>query len=200
MIDFALVARRSGGNNFIHIVEQDAHVAQAADTRIGADRRQAILQTREAENAFLCLVRLPVEINLLVRAGRHAVAPAAAAVLRDEHDAVFFALVDSAGRACRNAGRVQAVVADARQILHEQVMEFRHVLEVDVLTGRLAVGEVVLPVRAPFNFHALVRDERTRAGNRLMVAALRMNQRLVVIRPRLIVIIHLRLVRMIEEL
>lgn len=132
-------------------------------------------------------------------------APAAAAILRDEYDAVLLALVDGTRRARGDTGRIQAVVADARQVLHEEVVELerdvlRDLLEVDVLAGRLAVGEVVLPVRAPLDLHALTRDERARAGNRLMVAALGVDESLVVVRPRLVVIVHLRLVRMIEEL
>ena len=205
MVDLALIARRSGGDDLVHVIEQDAHVAQASDARVGADGRQAVLKTREAEDALLGLVRLPIEVDLLVGAGRHAVAPAAAAILRDEYDAVLLALVDGTRRARGDTGRIQAVVADARQVLHEEVVELerdvlRDLLEVDVLAGRLAVGEVVLPVRAPLDLHALTRDERARAGNRLMVAALGVDERLVVVRPRLVVIVHLRLVRMIEEL
>ena len=205
MVDFPLVARRGSRYDLVHVVEQHAHVAQAADARVGADRRQAVLEAREAEDALLGLICLPVEEDFLVGAGRHAVAPATAAILRDEYDAVLLTLVDGTRRAGCDAGRIQAVVADARQVLHEQVMEFErdirsHLLEVDVLASRLAVGEVVLPVRAPLDLHAFTRDERARAGNRLVVAALGVDERLVVVRPRLVVVVHLRLVRMVEEL
>ena len=39
VVDLALIARRSGGDDLVHVVEQDAHVAQASDARVGADGR-----------------------------------------------------------------------------------------------------------------------------------------------------------------
>ncbi len=69
--------------------------------------------------------RCPVVIDLLVRAAGDAHAPAAALVLVDENDAVLLALVDRARGAGRDAGRVQAVLAQARQEHHEGVLELR---------------------------------------------------------------------------
>ena len=132
-------------------------------------------------------------------------APATAAVLRDEHDTVFLALVDSPRRTGRHTGWIEAMVADTRQIFHEQIMELQrdiaaHVPEIDILACRLPISQIVLPVRAPFYLHALLGDQRTRTGNRLMVLALGIYQRLIVIGPRLIIVVKLWLVGMIEQL
>ena len=114
------------------------------------------LDPRVAERALLGLAGLPVEVDLLVRAAADAHAPAAALLLVDEDDAVLLALVHRARRARRDAGRVQAVLADARQVHHED----RLVLGPDLLLDAVAqvrveahllgaAAEVVLPVRAP---------------------------------------------------
>ena len=115
----------------------------------------------------------PVVIDLLVRAAGHAHAPAAALVLIDQNDAVFLALVDRAGRAGRDAGRIEAMLAQPRQIHHEGVFELAvdlllHALEIVVLRalGEFA-AEDLLPVRAPFDLlHALAGDQRARARGR----------------------------------
>src|SRR3546814_9262855 len=91
--------------------------------------------------------------DLLVRTGRHAHAPAAALVLVDQHDAVFLALVDRPRRARRYARRVEAVLAQARQVHHEGLFELAvnlllHALEVAVLAALGELGaEDLLPVR-----------------------------------------------------
>ena len=82
----------------------------------------ADLDAREAERALLGLAGAVVEVDLLVRAAGHAHPPAAAAVLVDQHDAVLGALVDRPGRAGRGAGRVEAVLADARQEEQERLL------------------------------------------------------------------------------
>ncbi|EGF34433.1 hypothetical protein AAULH_14426, partial [Lactobacillus helveticus MTCC 5463] len=63
----------------------------------------------------------PVVIDLLVGAAGHAHAPAAALFLIDQDDAVFLALVDRARGARSCAGRIEAMLAQARQIHHEGV-------------------------------------------------------------------------------
>ena len=191
--------------HLVHVVENHAHVADAPDAGVGADRRQAVFQTRIAQDALLRLVRLPVVIDLLVRTGWHAVTPTAADVLRDEDDAVLVALVDRARRTCGDAGGIQTVVAEARQILHEEIVKFQldllaELLQIMILTCRLAAREIVLPVRPPLDLHALLRDQRARARHGLMVLATRMDQRLVVVGPRLIVVVKLGLIGMVEEL
>src|SRR5690606_405039 len=95
----------------VGVVEEHAEVADPADTGLGADRGQASLDAGEAEGALLRFTRLPVEVDLLVRTAADAHAPAAALVLVDQDDAVLLALVDGAGRAGGDAGRVQAVLA-----------------------------------------------------------------------------------------
>src|SRR5690606_27354468 len=112
----------------VGVVQQHAEVADAPDAGLGADGRHAGLDAREAEDALLGLAALPVEVDLLVRAAADAHAPAAALLLVDENDAVLLALVDRPARAGRGAGRVQAVLAQARQVHHEGVF----VLAVDV--------------------------------------------------------------------
>src|SRR5690606_33319979 len=96
------------------------------------------LDARVAEDALLRLAALPVVVDLLVRTARDAHAPAAALVLVDQHDAVLLALVDRPRRARRNAGRIQAVLAQPRQVHQERVLELPvdlllHVVEVTVL-------------------------------------------------------------------
>ena len=162
---------------------------------------------RVAEDALLGLAGGPVVVDLLVRAARHAHAPAAALVLVDEDDAVFLALVDRARRAGRDAGRIEAVLAQARQVHHEGVFELAvhlllHVLEVRVLgaLGELA-AEDFLPVRAPFDFlHALAGDERARARGRRRLHFRRVVQVLVVEGERLVVVVDLRQVGVGEDL
>ena len=205
LVDVLRVGGRCRRLHLVRIVEQHAEVAHASDAAVAAHGRQAVLQTREAEHALLRLVRLPVVVDLLVRARGDAVTPAAAAVLRDQHHAVLVALVDRARGARRDAGGVEAVVAETRQMLHEDVVELKRDLlsdlaEVVVLACGLSVGEVILPVRAPFDLHALLRDERARTRHGLVVAPLRVDQRLIVVRPRLIVVVHLGLLRMVKEL
>ena len=90
-------------------------------------------------------------------------------------------------------------------MLHEDIVELErdflsHLAEVVVLPCGLSVGEVVLPVRPPLDLHALLRNQRARTRYGLMVAPFCVNQRLVVVRPRLVVVVHLGLLRMVEQL
>src|SRR5690606_21758034 len=100
-------------------------------------------------------------------------APATTLVLVDEDDAILLALVDRPRRAHRDAGRVEAVLAQPRQIHHEGIFELAvdlllHAFEIDV--GR-ALGELAaqnfLPVRPPLDFFdTLARDSRARPRGR----------------------------------
>ena len=189
----------------VHIVEQHAHIAQPSYAGIAADCGQAVFQAGEAENAFFRLIGLPVEVDLLVGAGRNAVTPAPAAILGYKHHAVLVPLVDGPGGAGSYAGGIQAVIADPGQIFHKEVMKFHgdiraHVFEVVVLASRLAIGQIVLPVGPPFYLHALLGNQGTGAGHRLMILALGVDERFVIVSPRLVIIVHFRLVGMIEEL
>src|SRR5262249_56633393 len=74
------------------------------------------LDPGEAQRALLRLAGAVVEVHLLVRAPGHAEPPAPAAVLVDEDDPVLLPLVHRAGRAGGDAGRVEAVLADPRQV------------------------------------------------------------------------------------
>src|SRR5208283_901847 len=121
-------------------------------------RRLARLDARIAEDALLRFARRPVVIDLLVRAAGDAHAPAAALVLVDQDDAVLLALVDRPGRAGGGAGRIEAVLAQPRQVHHEAVLEsavdfLLHAIEVGVpraLAERAA--ENLFPVRSPGDF------------------------------------------------
>jgi hypothetical protein len=190
----------------VGVVEQHAEVADAADAGLRAHRGLAGLDARVAEDALLGLARFPVVVDLLVRAAGDAHAPAAALVLVDQHDAVFLALVDRARGAGRHAGRVQAVLAQARQVHHEGVLELAvdlllDVVEVLVLAalGELA-AEDLLPVRAPLDLlHALAGDQAARPGGRRGLALGRRLQVVVVEGEGLVVVVDLRQVGVGED-
>ena len=191
----------------VGIVQQHAEVADAAHAGFRAHGGLAHFNARVAEDALLGFTRLPVVVDLLVRAGRHAHAPTAALVLVDQHDAVFFALVDRARRACRHASRVQAVLAQARQVHHEGLFKravdlFLHALEVLVLAALGEFGaEDFFPVRAPMNLlHALAGNQRTRACGGLVLAVRRFVQVLVIEIKRFVVVVDLRQVGVGENL
>src|SRR5208282_371266 len=144
--------------------EQHAEISDAADAGLRADGWLPGFDARVAEYALLGLAGGPVVVDLFVRAAGNAHAPAAALVLVDEDDAVLLALVDGARRARGDARRIEAVLAQPRQIHHEGVLE----LAVDVLlhVGKVvvlgALGELAtqdfLPVRAPLDLlHPLTR-------------------------------------------
>src|SRR5258708_20027522 len=108
-------------------------MGDAADAGLRASRRVAGLDGRIAEDAFFGFARRPVVIDLLVGAAGDAHPPAAALVLVDQDDAILLALVDRARRARRDAGRVEAMLAQPRQIHHEGVFQ----LAVDILLHAL---------------------------------------------------------------
>src|SRR5262249_1769109 len=145
--------------------EDGAEVADPSDARLGADGRLARFEARVAEGALLGLAGRPVEVHLLVGTAGDAEAPAATRLLVDEHDPVLLALVHRAGGAAGDAGRVETVLADPRQVEHERLF----VLEPDLLLGGAAqvrvgcsplrrTGEVVFPVRAPLQVERLPGD------------------------------------------
>ena len=162
----------------VGVVQHHAEIADAADAGFRTHGRQAGLDAREAEGALLRFAGRPVVVDLLVGTAGDAHAPAAALVLVDQDDAVFLALVDRAGRAGGDAGRVQAVLAQPRQIHHEGVFELAvdfllHAFEVAVLRalGELA-AEDFLPVRPPLDLlHPLAADQRARACRRHRLAS-----------------------------
>ena len=128
--------------HLVGVVEHEAEVAQPADAGLRADRRLALLDPRVAERALLRLAGLVVEVDLLVRAGRHAHAasrgsrPGRRARCRPRTACTS----RRTGRPRRR--RVQAVLADARQVEHEGLLELHlHLLahrgEDGVVAGRL---------------------------------------------------------------
>ena len=110
-------------------------MAEPSDAGLRADRRQSRLDPRVAEVALLGLARVPVEVDLLVGAAGDAEAPGAARLLIDEHDPVLLALVHRARGAGGDAGGVDAVLADPRQVHHERLLE----LELDLVLEAAAV-------------------------------------------------------------
>src|SRR5690606_7262892 len=173
LIESLFIGRGSGLRGAVGIIARHAVIADAANAGLRADGGLARFDAGIAEDALLGLAGTPVVIDLLVGAAGDAHAPAAALFLIDQDDAVILALVDRARRAGRNAGRVEAVLAQARQVHHEGVFELAvdfllHALEIIVLRalGELA-AENFFPVRAPFDlFHPLARNQRARAGGR----------------------------------
>ena len=133
LVEPLVVGGRGGLEHLVGVVEHQADVAQPADAGLGADGGQADLDPREAEGALLGLAGAVVEVDLLVGAAGDAHPPAAALVLVDQDDAVLLALVDRAARARRGARRVEAVLADPRQVEHEGLLELELHLVGDLL-------------------------------------------------------------------
>ena len=198
LVEVLLIGNARGLLDAVGVIEHDAEIADAADAGFRANGRLAGLDARIAEDALLGLSARPVVVDLLVGAARYAHAPAAALVLVDEHDAIFLALVDRSRRTRRDAGRIEAVLAQPRQIHHEGVFE----LAVDILLDALEIvvlralgkfgAEDLLPVRAPFDlFHALAGDQRTRSRCRRSLQFRRLLQVLVVEGEGLVVVVDL---------
>src|SRR5690606_27788862 len=93
------------------------------------------LDPRIAEDALLGFARRPVVVDLLVGAARNAHPPAAALLLVDQHDAVLGPLIDRAGGAGGETGRVEAMFAKPRQVHHEGLFE----LSIDLLLDALEI-------------------------------------------------------------
>ena len=74
------------------------------------------------------------------------------------------------------------------------------VLQIIVLAGRLAIGQIVLPVGTPLDLHAFLGDEGPGTSHRLMVFPLGIDERLIVVGPGLVVVVHFGLIRVVEEL
>ena len=203
-----LMLARGAGHFFdaVGVVQQHAQVANPANTGLGAHGGHTGFDPRVAENALLGFAGFPVEVDLLVRAAGDTHPPATALVLVDQDDAVFLTLVDGTARAAGNTRRVQAVLAQARQIHHEGVLELAvdirlHLVKVLVLAALGELGtENLFPVRTPFDFlHALSGDQRTRPCNRLVLGVASGVQMLVIEIERLVVVVDLGQIRVGED-
>ena len=170
-------------------------IAQPAHAGLRAHGGQADLDPRVAEGALLGLAGLVVEIHLLVRASGHAHPPAAAAVLVDEHDAVLGALVHRPRRARRHARRVQAVLADPRQVEHEGLLRAQLDLLADLRQNRVPGRISGEPPRSssqfgrPRHLHRLAADQAARRRHRHVLPERSGGQVLVVVGPRLVVVV-----------
>ena len=114
LIQVFLILRAGGIFNGVRVIQQHAEVANTPHAGFRANGRHPGFDTRVAEDALLRFPALPVEVDFLVRTAGDAHTPAAALVLVDQYDAVFFTFVDGAARAGRHARRVQAVLAQTR--------------------------------------------------------------------------------------
>ena len=205
LVEVPLAGCGGGVEDLVGVVEDQAEVAQPAHAGLRADRRLPFLDARVAEGALFCLAGAVVEVDLLVRAAGHAEPPAAAAVLVDQDDAVLFPLVHRAGRAGGDAGRVEAVLADARQVEHEHLLElhldaFFEPGQVGVGDGVLGrAGQVVVEVAAPSDGHVLAGQRGDRVRARVRRAQRGVDDGLVVIRPRVAVVVDGGQVRVVED-
>ena len=204
-IDFALGA--GGFFNTVGVVQQHPEIANTSDAGFRADGGLSGLDARVAEDALLRFAALPVEVDFFVRTAADAQTPAAAFILVDQHDAVFFTLVDGAARAGGDAARIQAVLAQARQIHHEGVFKLAVHLLLNLIEVTVAgalfkfAAEQLFPVGPPNDFiHPFTVDKRARAGGRQMFALRRVVQMLVIKGKRLIVVVNLRYHRIGEDL
>ena len=189
----------SGFFDLVGVIQQHAQIADAAYAGFGAYGRFARFDARIAENTFFGFTANPVVVDFFVRAAGNTHTPAAAFVLVDEHDAVVFAFVDASGRAGCNAGRVQAVFAQTRQIHHKGLLECAHHFFLDAfkqgIFGALFkfAGQIVFPVRAPFNLvHFLAGEHGNRPRSGRGFHARGILQVLVVVGERLVVVVDLR--------
>ncbi len=206
LVQIFFVFRTGGAFNGICVIQQYAKVADTAHAGFGANGRLTGFDTRVAEDALLGLAALPVEVNFLVRATGDTHPPAAALVLVDQHDAIFFTLVDSTARAGRHARRVETVLAQARQVHHEGVFELAvhrllHVFEVLVFGAFFELtAQNLFPVWPAGNFvHPLAGNQRARTRDRLMFAFRRGMQVLVVVIKRLVVVVDAWQMRVSED-
>ncbi len=192
--------------NGVCVIQQHTQVADTPYATFGADGWHPGFDTRIAEDALLGLTALPVEVDFFVRAAGDAHTPAAALILVDQYDAVFFTLIDGAARAGSNTGRVKAVFAQARQIHHEGVFELAvhrllHVFEVLVFGAFFELApQNLFPVWPAGDLvHALAGDQRAWAGDRLVFAFRRVMQVLIIKIKRLVVIIDARQMRVSKD-
>ena len=192
--------------DFVRVIEHHADVTDTAHAAFAAQGGFPVFKTRVAEDALFALVALRIEIDLLVRAGRDALAPAAALVLVDQHHAILFALVDGARGAGGGTGRIEAVLAQTRQVQHEACLKAfvsGHILVDEVGVGLAlgkGTGKVVLPVRTVFNLvHQLARDQRVRTCRGRRTGAARRLQALKIKRIRFVVVRDFRLPGVAED-
>ena len=191
----------------VRVVEDHPEVADPSHAGLRTHRRLPALDPRVAERALLGLPRGPVEVDLLVRAAGDAHPPAPALLLVDEHDPVFLALVDRPGGAGGHARGVETVLAQARQVHHEGVLELA--VDLPLESGEVgvpgALGELpaedLLPVRPAFDLlHALAGQERAGPRGRRGIALRGALEVLVVEGEGLVVVVDLGKVRVAEEL
>ena len=195
-------------SDLVSVIEHDPEVADSPHARVHARRCLAALEPRVAEDALLALAGRPVEVGLLVGTRRDAEPPGTTTLLVEQHHAVFAALVERARRTRGDARRVQAVVADSRQVEEDDLVDVEDLLA--LLRGqRLQVrviarvdrraSEVVIPVRPGLDLHRLAGDHRDRLRGRLVGPLGRVEQVLVRIRERLVIVVDRWQVRVVED-
>ena len=194
-VEIGVVLDRRRRQHPVDVVEDQPDVAQPPHAGLRTHGGQTDFDARVAERALLGLAGLVVEVHLLVGAPGHAHPPAAALVLIDKHDAVLAALVHRPRRARRHARRVEAVLADARQVEHERLLELKTDLLADLLQDRVAghdfrgAAQVVVPVRRPRHLHRLAADQAARRRHRHVLTQRCGGEVLVVVGPGLVVVV-----------
>ena len=193
----------------ICVVKHQTDITDASHARVEARRRLAALKARIAQDALLGLAGRPVEIGLLVGATRNAHAPRTASLLTDQHHAILAALVDRALRARRNAARIQAMIADTRQVEEDgtvDLVDLAHFLVGSAIEVRIIVrvnlrpAQIVVPVRTRFNgVHVLAGHHRDGACGGLAIAQRRVDQVLIVIGPWLEIVVERRQVGVVKD-
>ncbi len=205
----SIVGQRRRCCDLVGVVQQHAHVPDATDARVGAGRRLTGFEAGEAQDALLGLAGVPVVVHLLVRAAGHAHPPAAALVLVDQDDTVLGPFVDRTARARRQARRIEAVVADPREIVEDNPFDLFHLGPNDVVDAvhrwivrGIGVGaaEVVVPVGPARDLDGLTGDLRDRDRGRLLFGGRRVEEVAVLEGERVVVVVELGQRRVVERL
>src|SRR5918912_847629 len=145
-----------------------------------ARRRLPAFEARIAQDALLGFPRRPIKVSFLIGTARYAHAPSAASLLADQHHAVLAPLIDRPLWAGRHAARIEAMVADTRQVEEDgtvNLLDLAHFLrggavEVGIVVCiDLRAAQVVIPVWPRFDgVHVFASDHRNGARGGLMFA------------------------------
>jgi hypothetical protein len=124
-------------------VIQVADIAHMPRTLPHTGRSYRLLDSGKTEDALLGNPLHLVKINLLIGAGLHAETVAFTPLLTDQDNAIFFPLIDGCAGTGLLAGRMSAVIADARKVEKVAVRVLPStdfLLPVGTPAGRLTLG------------------------------------------------------------
>jgi hypothetical protein len=97
------------------------------------------------------------------------------------------------------------VLADPRQVKHERLLELEANLLADLLQHRVAghdfrrATQIIVPIRRPGHLHRLATDQAARRRDRHLLTERRVDEILVVVRPRLVVVVNAGQLRVGED-